>query len=148
MSSEEREPTREELLAMAYADGELPPAERAQFEGLLTERGDLRAEVARLQRLNVLARDAAGPEPIDLEWAALRRDPAYRASLGLGLALFVGGLGLLVAGGLWMLWTGTLALAVKLAVSALVAGFVLLLAAYLRARLRTRAYDPYTEIER
>jgi len=36
----------------------------------------------------------------------------------------------------------------KLALGGLVLGIVLLFAAAIRARLRTRAYDPYTEVQR
>ena len=35
MAQAAREPSREELLAMAYADGELSGAERVEFERLL-----------------------------------------------------------------------------------------------------------------
>jgi anti-sigma factor RsiW len=144
----EREPTREELQAMAYADGELAPAERAEFERQLAGRPDLALEVTRLQRLDVLARHAAGPEPKDLEWRRLRADPLQRAGLGLGWTLLVAGAAALLAAGVWALWQSDAALALKLGASAVLAGFAILLAASVRARLRTRAFDPYEEIDR
>ncbi|MCC7015194.1 MAG: hypothetical protein IT454_21730 [Planctomycetes bacterium] len=148
MTPSHREPTHEELLAMAYADGELAPAERREFERLLESRADLRQEVVRLQRLALLARQAAGPEPIDLEWRRLALDPVQRAGLGLGWSLLLCGAlaGLGSAG--YVLWTSDAPLLLKLSASSVVGGFALLLALALRARARTRTFDPYTEIQR
>ena len=145
---EDRAPTADELRAMAYADGELTATERKQFEALLETRTDLRLEVARARRLELLARQAAGPEPMDHEWRALGTDATHRATLGLGWTLVGGGALLLAAVGLWELWTSEASLLVKSAVSAVTAGFALLLGGSVRARLATRPHDPYTEIRR
>lgn len=148
LRAEEREPSRDELRAMAYADGELSAAERREFELQLAERPDLRREVSRLRRLEVLARQAAGPEPMDHEWRTLACDPVQRVGIGLGWTLLGGGALVLAAVGLWELWTSGAALVVKGAASAVLLGLALLLGATLRARLRTRAHDPYTEVQR
>ncbi len=148
MTRAEREPSREELLAMAYADGELAGAERAEFERLLESREDLRRAVARERALDLVARAAAGPEPMDAEWAALERDPAHRVGLGVGLALVLLALALGLGSLLWVLWSAALPLAAQVGASALVLGAVLLLLRAVRARLRTRPYDPYTEVRR
>lgn len=148
MNANEPEPTREELLAMAYADGELPPEEAREFERLLETRGDLRTDVARARRLAVLARQAAGPEPMDAEWARLARDPLQRAGLGLGWTLLASAAAFTFGWGAFAVWNSSLALFAKLALSAAVLGLALLFAAAVRARLRTRAFDPYTEIRR
>ncbi len=148
MTSAEREPTREELLAMAYADGELALGERRAFEQLLAERPDLSRDVVRYQRLQVLAREAAPPEPMDHEWRRLGRDPRQRALVFLGWALAcLGSLCLLGWAG-WALATSDLALWPKLGLAAVLLGTALLLAAAVRARLRTRPFDPYLEIRR
>lgn len=148
MNASQREPSREELEAMAYADGELSGEARNAFEARLAERPDLLREVARHQRLNVLARHAAPPEPMDHEWRRLARDPFQRALLWLGWSLGVGGLLLLVGWGLHGLFESDMPLFPKLAIAAVGLGFLALLLAVLRGRLLTRPYDPYTEIQR
>ncbi|HUR27554.1 MAG TPA: hypothetical protein VM509_05160 [Planctomycetota bacterium] len=148
MSSSVREPSRDELLAMAYVDGELDEAGRKEFELQLAAREDLRREVVALQKLGVLARSVAAPEPMDHEWKRLAKDPLQRTSTILGfLALAVGATGLTLWGA-WSVWTSALDLTPKLLLAALGAGALCLFLVTLRGRLRTLPYDPYTEIER
>jgi len=144
----EREPTRDELLAMAYADGELAADERAAFEERLASEEALALEVAELKRLELLARHAVGPEPMDTEWARLRDDPVHRAGSGLALSLCavgaVGGLGWLVLELVRSSFSPTL----KAILAALLIGLVLMVAMAVRARLKTLPYDPYREVQR
>lgn len=149
MTSQERQPTRDELLAMAYVDGELDAASRAAFETRMREQRDLAREVAELQRLGVVARRMAPPEPQDAEWDRLRREPLQRAGRGLGFALVAAGLlGLVVFVGYVVARDDHLPLGLKLVIGAVSAGLLLLGLTVLRARLRTLPYDPYTEIRR
>ena len=148
MNAGEREPTREEILAMAYADGELAGAERREFEVLLAKRSDLAREVVRFRGLELLARSAAGPEPMDLEWGRLEAQPLHRAGRRLAWLLLAGGLAVLLGWCIWTLIAGDIALVPKLGLAALLAGAALLFALAVRARLRTQAYDPYAEIRR
>lgn len=143
-----REPNADDLRVMAYVDGELATIERRNFEEELSTRADLRRDVARLQRLNVLARHAAGPEPLDHEWRALELDPLQRAGFGFGFVLVCAGA--LAFGGVLVswLWTSSAQVALKFALSAVALGLAALFLATLRARLRTRHLDPYTDIER
>lgn len=148
MKTPEREPTSDELLAMAYADGELDTDARAALEARMRSDEALAREVAAQQRLHQLARHAAGPEPMDAEWERIARASGYRASHGIGATLIMlGGLSL----GVWACYalvTSRLELVPKLALGALITGlFVLTLRAWL-ARRRTRPYDPYTEVRR
>jgi anti-sigma factor RsiW len=147
-TAEDREPTRLELEAMAYVDGELALDARRAVEARLASDPALRGEVVRLQRLALLARDAAGPEPADAEWAALARDPLQRAGMWLGFAALGAGLAALAAFGLHALWTAESALALKVGASLVALGVLALFGAALRARMRTRPYDPYTEVRR
>jgi len=144
----EREPTADEMLTMAYADGELDPATRRAFAARLEREPALAREVAALRRLDVLARHAAGPEPIDHEWRRIARSPARRAGLALAWSLLVAGALGLSGSLLFALLGPGLALAPKLALAALAAGAVLLVLLTLRARARTLAYDVYREVER
>lgn len=143
------EPTADQLLAMAYADGELGAAERAAFQARLAREPELRREVARHHSLEVLARRLAPPEPLDHEWQRLALDPLQRGTVGLGwLAFAVGALGL--AGlAFWRFVSDDSIDAVE---RGLVASFVVgagaLLAAAVRARLRTLPFDPYRNVER
>jgi anti-sigma factor RsiW len=134
---------------MAYADGELGAAERAAFQARLAREPELGREVARHHALEVLARRLAPPEPVDHEWRRLALDPLQRGALGFGwVAMAVGTLGL---AGL-VLWRFAAdesigALERGLVVS-LVVGAGALLAAAVRARLRTLPFDPYRNVER
>lgn len=143
------EPTREKLLAMAYADGELDEQARREFEALLERRPDLVDEVAAHRRLLVLSRSVAGPEPMDHEWARLARDPLHRAGIDGGLALLgVAALGLTGWAGYELATAPDLAVGIKVLLGLGVGGTLALFLATLRARLRTLPYDPYRDLER
>lgn len=144
----DREPTRDELLAMAYVDGELTPAAHTEFEGRLEANAGLRRAVAELKELELLARRAAPKEPMDHEWAALARDPAQRSALGLGFGLLVLGLVTLGLFGLVELCTCTAPLALKIGLALLLFAGGFLLGATVRARLRTLPLDPYRKVQR
>lgn len=148
MNSDEREPTADELLAMAYADGELAPSERTAFEARLAREPRLAKELAELREVDVLARHAAPLEPQDHEWARLARTPLTRTASPLAWALIVlATIGL----GVWLVWTECtceLDLLPKLCVLALTAGLLLLLGLAVRNRMRTLPFDPYTKVKR
>jgi anti-sigma factor RsiW len=142
------EPTRDQLLAMAYVDGELAPSARAEFEARLAAQPELRREVSALKELELFARAAAPREPQDHEWDALARDPLQRGALGLGWTLL--GLGALVAllfGG-YELVVAEMPTWVKFASGAISLGLLLLFGATLRARARTAPLDPYRKVQR
>lgn len=144
----EHAPTRDQLLAMAYADGELADGARAEFEARLAQEPALRREVSALRDLEMLARQAAPREPADHEWEELAREPSQRATLGLGAGLVVvGGLALLMYG-VWSLTRAALEPFVKWPLVALVLGLAFLFGAVLRARLRTLPHDPYRKVRR
>lgn len=149
MSAVQRDPTADELLAMAYVDGELDAEAARAFERRMLDEPELAREVAELRRLEVLARTLAPPEPQDGEWARLRADPVHRVLTRLGAVLLVGGLGVEVALGLTGLLehtrVGRLILVTGLAS---LAGFTMLLIAALRWRRRNLPYDPYVKVRR
>ncbi|HED66174.1 MAG TPA: hypothetical protein ENJ09_11540 [Planctomycetes bacterium] len=143
-----REPTREELQAMAYVDGELAPDERAAFEQRLSSDRALALEVAELQRLAVIARQVAPREPIDSEWERLAGDPIQSAGLPLGfLASALGAIGLF----LWWLveiLRSDLELLPKVFFALLVFGLLFVFLLVARARARTLPFDPYRDVQR
>ena len=148
MSREEREPTRDELLAMAYADGELPAAERVAFEERMASESALRREVTELRKLELIARQVAPREPMDCEWEQIEKGLVHRAGLGVGfLALLLGAIGITA----WIAWDlarSELGLVPKILVFLVLGGLLLLFLVVLRNRLRTLPYDPYTEVQR
>lgn len=148
MKAEDREPTRDELLAMAYADGELADEARTEFEQRLAKEPALAREVATLKRLELIARRTAPKEPMDHEWDRLRRDTVHRGGTSLGFTMLL--VGTLGAAG-WAvveLALSELALLPKLLALLAVGGLAVLFLVTLRARMRTLPYDPYTEVQR
>lgn len=150
MRSEEREPTRDELLAMAYADGELDPSARADFERRLASEPALVREVRDVRALAVLARQVGPSEPQDAEWERLERDLLQRLLNRGGFTLF--SLAALTTLALVLLrafgdesWDPVL---VPSCACCWIAGGVVLLAAALRWRRRTLPHDPYTDVLR
>lgn len=149
MTSEDRPPDPDELLAMAYADGELDASTRAEFEARLGSDRPLARRVAEQQRLNLMMRSLAPPEPKDAAWAELNADALHRAGLSTGHALiFAGAAGALGLLGWGLVTNDAIPLPWKLALGALGVGLAALFLTVLRARLRTLPYDPYTSIER
>jgi anti-sigma factor RsiW len=133
---------------MAYVDGELPPEARAAFEARLDREPLLVREVAAQQKLAVLARAAVPREPIDREWRAIERSGLTRFGLPLGWTLLaLGGCGLAV----WCaceVACAPIGIAPKLLTAALASGFLLLFLLAVRARLRTKSFDPYDDVQR
>ena len=149
MTQEKREPTRDELLAMAYVDGELADDARTEFEARLASEPALLREVAELKKLEVIARQTAPPEPIDHEWKRLEKEVVHAGGHFLGFLLAaLGTLGLAGWGMLEVFRDDELTLVPKLLIGMTIGGFAVLFLVILRARLRTLPYDPYTEVQR
>jgi anti-sigma-K factor RskA len=148
LEREERMPSRDELAAMAYVDGEMPQRERVAFEARLEKEPSLVREVAGQQRLAVMARAAAPREPIDEEWRRIEGSAVHRMGLPIGWTLrAVGGIGLSV----WCAWAiamSSIGIVPKLLTAALAAGFLFLFLLAVRARIASRPFDPYDGVKR
>ncbi len=143
------EPSEDELLAMAYADGELNEEARRETAHRVASDPAFALRVAHYQRLDVTARTAASPEPQDIVHAKLAASPTQQATLGLGwFALVTGTLGFYV----WLIFEMTqdpeLDILPKVFILGGIGGFLLLFLSILRNRLRELPYDPYTKIKR
>ena len=147
--SEQREPSENELRAMAYVDGELDREDARQFESELASDPALAREVAELKALEVVSRQMAPPEPMDYEWERLQADPLQRTGVGLGFGLLMlGAIGLALFG-IWnVAFHEELSVLVKCFSLGTILGLLLIFLTVLRGRLRTLPYDPYTKIKR
>lgn len=141
------EPSQDQITLMRYADGELPEAEARVIERRLQDEPLLRKELSAYQALEVLARNAAPPEPAELEWQALRAGIVHR-SLGTlsWLCLGLSGLGY----GLWVVgalvgWFHQPHPAVFLLGGL---GIFLLTLLVLRERVAALPLDPYRKVQR
>ncbi len=143
------EPSEDELLAMAYADGELNEEARREAAQRIASDEAFALRVAHYQRLDVTARSAASPEPQDTAHAKLAAEPTQRAALGLGwLALVTGLLGFYAWIFYEMIQDPEMETLPKVLLLGGIGGFLLLFLAVLRGRLRELPFDPYTKIKR
>lgn len=148
MSSDKGHPTRDELLVMAYVDDELTPEIRAELEARLANEPLLARQVVEYQRLEILSRQSAPPEPADHEWARLEQGGVRRGASGLGWTLLcVGGVGL-IGYGAYQVYESEMGMTGKVLCSSLLVGFLLLLVVRLRDRMHILPFDPYTEVRR
>jgi len=134
----EREPTADELA----------PELRARFEQRLRGEPELAREVSELRRLELLARQAAPPEPMDHEWERLARSTGQRGLWSAGWLLLGAGLLGLGAWALACLEFSRASWVPKLLVPLALVGALLLVVAAVRARARTLRYDPYRDVKR
>ncbi len=141
-------PTTDELLAMAYADGELSTEATRVFESRLTHEARLRVLVADQQRIAVLAREAAPAEPLELASLIVERGSLHPFLAFAGRALLVAALVWLAA---WLACTCTAgAWCPSIAGAALcaLAGILLLVVRAALVRRATHHLDPYHGVRR
>lgn len=148
MTSSARGPTTDELLAMAYADGELAPEAERVFEARLAVEPRLRVLVADQRRIAVLAREAAPSEPLELASIEIERGAPFPLLAFAGRAL-------LVVAGLWtVLWLSFACFEdmrrppIAGAALALLLGLGLLALRAVLVRRATVHLDPYRDLRR
>lgn len=141
-------PTTDELLAMAYADGELSQEAVRAFEARLSREARLRVLVADQQRIALLAREAAPSEPLELATLIVERGAAHaflasfgRALLGLAIAWLAVWMGLACFEGAWRPPIAGAALSATLGLG------LLAFRAWL-VRRATQHLDPYDGVRR
>ncbi len=148
MKNDSDELERDQMLAMAYVDGELEMDQRRQFESRLALEPALEKEVEELRKLALFSRRNIPPEPEDREWRRLGRDPLHRKGLRLGLWLCI----LAVAGFATTLGVTVLGSeehwAVQLFLISGATGVSLIALLTLRERLAVLPHDPYRKVHR
>jgi len=149
MSCEEFKP-----MMMAYIDDELPDEERERFERHLEGCESCKRELSEFASLKEELAMVKFTEPTDAELERYWRGVYNRLERGLGWILFSAGAILLLCYGAFVLLEEVIrdpnvALAVKIGVSALIVGAVILFVSLLRERLAVRKSDKYSrEVER
>ncbi len=144
----EREPLPDELLAMAYVDGELDAERRLAFEERLQREPELLREVAEQNTLAVLARQITPTEPMDHEWRRLEQETLHGQGIPLGLLLSAVGAAGLILWGMVGILIGDLPAMLKVLFLLLLGGLSAVFLLILRARLQTLHLDPYTKVQR
>lgn len=146
---EEPPPSEDELLAMAYADGELGAEDAAAFTARLRAEPALLRLVAEHRALEVLSRQVGHPEPAEVDWANLKADRIHRGTTTAGWVLIVLAalLGASMASGAFLL-DESVPVAARALAGAGVLGVALLFSSVLRRRMRALPLDPYRHVQR
>ena len=140
-------------LLAGYVDNELTDEERARVEDALTTDPELRAELEEFRKLKEVTgmmRYADLPSEVwDSYWQSLYR----KLERGVGLIIFSLGAIVLLAFGAWeflrALWiTPGNPIWLKLGISAVVLGGIILFVSYARERFFAYKRDRYGEVER
>jgi len=140
-------------LAAGYVDNELTPEERKEFEALMAEHPELRADVAAFEKINSLTSQVRFEELPDPIWEAYAASGYRKAESALGWILVsVGVMVALIFGGLQM-WhefftdPATPVLG-RIGAGAAMGGAVILLVSKLREALFARKRDRYGKVQK
>lgn len=130
---------------MRYLDDELPPGERARVERALEASTELRRDLVIYRTLQQEMAALPGlPRRGSSLWGAVNR----RLTRPLGWILLTAGFVLWAGYGAWVFYTSPVNPVEKLAVGAVVVGFLILLAATIFERMREWRDDPYRDVDR
>ena len=140
----------QEMLA-GYVDGELSEDERMAFELELQRDPDLRAELEEFKRLKEVTGMMHYADLPDEVWESYWQNLYRKTERGIGWILFSVGAIFLLCFGLWQALgqfyvDPTVPLFVKIGVSAVGAGFIVLLVSFVRERLFAYNRDRYKEV--
>ena len=151
--SSELELGRAKSLMMAALDGELAGDERAEWEGLLRENSEIRAEWERMSQLKEVTDTMELKSPPDEVWDKYQTGVFQRLERGIGWILLSLGATVLLTWGAWewvqaLMADNELPGFVRWAILALVAGLVILLVSVARERLFVHKREPYKDVVR
>jgi len=140
------------ILLSGMVDGELESSEKQAVSKHLVSCDACREEYARLKRLKEVTDDMKYFDLPDRLWAGYWHGIYNRLERGVGWILFSIGAILILAFAAWRFLQGflldvTIPLYVKLGVSALVLGLIVLLVSIIRERLFSKKHDRYDEVE-
>ena len=135
-------------LISGYIDGELDPEQRAQVEAHLAECGACRDEVARYREMAEVVDTMRFREPPDDVWRQYWQGVYNRLERGTGWVIFVIGLAVLVAFGVYEFVTdpGVGAL-VKVLVATPIVGLIVLFISVWREKWIVNRSDKYKDVQ-
>lgn len=147
-SPQDQLPEADQMLAMAFADGELRGEALEAFTQRIAREPALARAVDEFRRLELLTRQLSPPEPRDLVWrehasGELHRLLMFGSYVCLILAASIGALLILCAALGWRIPAGP-----QVASALAVLGLLQMLFASLRWRKAERGHDPYVHVQR
>jgi anti-sigma factor RsiW len=138
----------DQMLAMAFADGELHGAELEAFTKRVSREPELARTVEEFRKLELLTRQLSPPEPRDLVWREHASGDLHRLAMFGSYACFIlaaaVGLGHVLGHALGVRLPGGPTSAAALAIL----GGLLMLLESLRWRHAERHHDPYIHVRR
>ena len=131
---------------MRYLDGEMPPEERRVLDAQIERSTELRRELAiyRAMQRDIEGLSFSAPPPDRSVWGAVSR----RVARPVGWTLLIGGVVLFLGYAAYLFAVSPVAPWGKVAVGAIVIGFLLLLASVIADRYRDWPTDPYRNVHR
>lgn len=153
MSDEQKPCADFDETLIRYVDGEATEAEVERLRSHLARCARCREELRAHQKLRDLARDLWPAQPPEELWDEYVQGVYDRMERGLGWVLTVVGAAVLAAVGVWRYVTGFLLRSgvgwpLKVGLTALILGLVLLLVSVYRQRRREARSDRYREVIR
>lgn len=143
---------KREMLA-GYVDGELPENERLAFEKELADNPELRAELEEFMKLKELTGILTYADLPDEVWENYWQSLYKKLERGFGWILFSIGAIVLLFFGLFqflseLYYSPTTPIIVKISVTALLLGAIILLVSFSRERLFAYKRDRYKEVNK
>lgn len=136
-------------LLVGLLDGELTPEEIFRVNEHLTRCDACRKAYEQLRETSGKLASVSFKEPTDVALERVWKSPYSRFARNASLGMVLGGYALLIAYALYEFFTnGKEALPEKVAIGAIVLGFVILLGQLILERIKSYKTDPYKEIER
>ncbi len=136
-------------LLMGLIDGELTPEETGEVDAHLIKCNSCREEYEQLRETSAKIETVSFNEPQDEVLERLWKSPYSRLTRNTGLFfVFAGWLSLIIYGLYEAFRSNEEPLFPKIAVAAMIIGFVFLLLMVIRERILTYRTDPYKEVRR
>ena len=136
-------------LLMGLIDGELTPEETSEINAHLIKCAECREEYEQLRETAVKIETISFEEPSDAILKKLWKSPYSRWTRHSALFLvFAGWLALIVYGLVEVFRSGHEPVFPKVAIAAIIFGFIILLFSVIRERIHTYKSDPYKEVRR
>ncbi len=140
-------------LLAGYVDGELTESEQAKVEKALRENAELRAELEEFQKLKEITGRTTYADLPDEVWESYWESLYKKLERGIGWIFFSIGAIILLGFGLFLCFKGLFTdpntpLLIKIGVSGLTLGVVILFVSFLRERLFAYKHNRYKRVKK